>query len=49
MPYLATSLVDEIGKETFTVGALEELDSALHPKRVATAQRILHLKNGSMA
>ncbi|MFT6896684.1 MAG: formylglycine-generating enzyme required for sulfatase activity/serine/threonine protein kinase [Paraglaciecola sp.] len=44
MPYLATSLVDEIGKDAFTVGALEELDSSLRPKRLGTAQSILYLK-----
>ncbi|WP_299071444.1 FKBP-type peptidyl-prolyl cis-trans isomerase [uncultured Paraglaciecola sp.] len=44
MPYLTRSLVDVMGKDAFTVGAIEETSPELHPKAIAPAQSILYLK-----
>ena len=38
MPYLLRSLVDEIGKDAFTAGALEDLPVDLHPRRLPVSR-----------
>ena len=37
MPYLEHSLVDEIGKDVFSAGALEELEADLRPRKIPVA------------
>ncbi len=49
MPYIRHTLVDRIGKDAFSQGALEELSQEQYPKRIATAQAINYLKQITQA
>jgi len=42
MPYLQSSLVDEIGKDVLTVDALEDLPPHQHPRKLPV-QRAIHI------
>ncbi|BDX06394.1 SUMF1/EgtB/PvdO family nonheme iron enzyme [Planctobacterium marinum] len=44
MPYLPTSLEQEIGKDAFTRGKLEETPKALHPRKLASSRATEILK-----
>ncbi|BDX06382.1 serine/threonine protein kinase [Planctobacterium marinum] len=44
MPYLPTSLEQEIGKDAFTRGKLEETPKELHPRKLASARALEILK-----
>ncbi|BDX06370.1 bifunctional serine/threonine-protein kinase/formylglycine-generating enzyme family protein [Planctobacterium marinum] len=44
MPYLPTSLEQEIGKDAFTQGKLEETPKSLHPRKLASNRAIEILK-----
>ncbi|WP_299083115.1 bifunctional serine/threonine-protein kinase/formylglycine-generating enzyme family protein [uncultured Paraglaciecola sp.] len=44
MPYLSQSIVNEIGKDAFSQGALEDLPAELHPRRIPTAKALMYLK-----
>jgi serine/threonine-protein kinase len=44
MPFIPRTLVDEIGKDVFSQGALRELSKEQYPRRIATAQAINYLK-----
>ena len=49
MPFIRHTLVDEIGKDAFSQGALAELPQEQYPKRIATAQAINYLKQLTQA
>ena len=49
MPFIQHTLVDKIGKDAFTQGALSELSYTQHPKRIAVNQAINYLKQLSQA
>jgi serine/threonine-protein kinase len=49
MPFIQHTLVDEIGKDAFSQGALSELPQVQHPKRIATTQAINYLKQLTQA
>lgn len=49
MPFIKHTLVDEIGKDAFSQGALSELPQEQHPKRIATTQAINYLKQLTQA
>ena len=49
MPFIPHTLVDEIGKDAFSQGALAELPQEQHPKRIATTQAINYLKQLTQA
>ena len=49
MPFIQHTLVDEIGKDAFSQGALAELPQEQHPKRIASIQAIYFLKQLTQA
>ena len=49
MPYISRTLVDEIGKDAFSQGMLEDIPKADYPRRIATTQAISYLKQLSQA
>ncbi|MDX2366846.1 MAG: bifunctional serine/threonine-protein kinase/formylglycine-generating enzyme family protein [Colwellia sp.] len=49
MPFIQHTLVDEIGKDAFSQGALAELPQEHHPRRIATTQAINYLKQLTQA
>ncbi|MDN4501393.1 TonB family protein [Alteromonadaceae bacterium BrNp21-10] len=44
MPFLSRSIIDEMGKDTFSQGALKELPLALHPRRIPVAKAKVYLQ-----
>ncbi len=49
MPFIQHTLVDEIGKDAFSQGALEELPQEHYPRKIATTQAINYLKQLTQA
>lgn len=49
MPYIARTLVDEIGKDAFNQGMLDEIPKANFPRRIPTILAISYLKQLSQA
>jgi len=49
MPFIQHTLVDKIGKDAFSQGALSELPQEQYPKRIATTQAIYYLKQITQA
>jgi len=49
MPYIQHTLVDELGKDAFSSGALEDTPKEQHPKSITSAQTIHYLMQISQA
>jgi serine/threonine-protein kinase len=49
MPYIQHSLVDELGKDAFSQGSLEETPKELHPTKIASSKAIHYLTQISQA
>ncbi|MFT7005655.1 MAG: sulfatase activating formylglycine-generating enzyme [Colwellia sp.] len=49
MPFIQHTLVNEIGKDAFSQGALVELPQEQHPKKIASTQAIYYLKQLTQA
>ncbi len=49
MPYIQHTLVDELGKDTFSQGALEETPKEQYPKKIPSTQAIHYLTQISQA
>ncbi len=49
MPFIRHTLVDKMGKDAFSQGALAEMSQEQHPKRIASAQAINYLKQLAQA
>lgn len=49
MPFIQHTLVDDIGKDAFSQGLLEEIPQEQYPRRIATTQAIIYLKQLTQA
>jgi len=49
MPYISRTLVDEIGKDAFSQGMLDDIPKADYPRRISTTQAISYLQQLSQA